>query len=61
VCYGEPDSPVSKGLTWAIIALGALVACVLAGIVGFFVHANRSAAELDAAAERLEKSELNLQ
>jgi hypothetical protein len=60
VCYGEPDSPVSKGLTWAIIALGAIVVCVLAGIVGFFVHANRSAAELDATAARLEQTQLEL-
>jgi len=41
VCYGEPDSPASRGLTWAIVALAGIVACVLAGIVGFFVQANR--------------------
>ena len=25
VCYGEPDSPMTRGLTWAIIALGGIV------------------------------------
>ena len=49
ICYGEPDSPVSRGLTWAIIALGALVMCVLAGAVAFFVQANRKATILSAA------------
>lgn len=49
VCYGEPDSPVTRGLTWAITALGALVVCVLAGCVAFFVQANRKAAVLQAA------------
>jgi hypothetical protein len=42
VCYGEPDSPASKGLTWAIVALGGIVGVVLSGFVAFFVHANRS-------------------
>lgn len=46
VCYGEPDSPASKGLTWAIVALAAIVVCVLAGIVSFFVVANNTAAAL---------------
>lgn len=47
ICYGEPDSPMSQGLTWAIVALGAIVVTVLAGVVGFFVHANRHATEPD--------------
>jgi hypothetical protein len=42
VCYGEPDSPAARGLTWAIIVLGAIVAMVLSGIVMFFVQANRN-------------------
>lgn len=48
ICYGEPDSPVSRGLTWAIVALGAIVGCVLAGAVAFFVQANRKATLLNA-------------
>lgn len=49
VCYGEPDSPTSRGLTWAITGLGAIVVCVLAGAVAFFVQANRRATVLEAA------------
>ncbi|HWH71237.1 MAG TPA: hypothetical protein VNT26_17760 [Candidatus Sulfotelmatobacter sp.] len=49
VCYGEPDSPASRGLTWAIVALGSIVLAVLAGVVAFFVQANRKAALLAAA------------
>jgi hypothetical protein len=48
VCYGEPDSPTTKGLTLAITALGAIVMCVLAGAVAFFVQANRrSSSQVD--------------
>jgi len=43
VCYGEPDSPAARGLTWAIVALGTIVGVVLSGVVAFFVHANRAA------------------
>lgn len=46
VCYGEPDSPAARGLTWAIIALGLIVGMVLSGVILFFVQANRSAAQL---------------
>jgi hypothetical protein len=46
VCYGEPDSPAAKGLTWAIVALGAVVGVVISGVVAFFVQANRHSAEL---------------
>jgi heme/copper-type cytochrome/quinol oxidase subunit 2 len=42
VCYGEPDSPAAKGLTWAIIALAAIVGVVLGCIVAFFVHASKT-------------------
>jgi len=49
VCYGEPDSPAARGLTWAIIALAAIVMVVLAGAVTFFVQANRKATVLEAA------------
>jgi hypothetical protein len=46
-CYGDPDSPASKGLSWAIFALVGAVMSVLAGVVAFFVHASRQAARLD--------------
>lgn len=44
ICYGDPDSPMTTGLTWAILALALVVGCVLTGVVAFFVHANRAAA-----------------
>ena len=53
VCYGEPDSPAARGLTWAIIGLGAIVAMVLAGVVGFFVQANRKASVLAELEEKI--------
>lgn len=43
VCYGESDAPMSRGLTWAVVVLAGMVAMVLAGVTGFFVHANRRA------------------
>jgi hypothetical protein len=49
VCYGEPDSPMTRGLTWAIIALAGIVGAVLSGVAGFFVHVNRRATALEQA------------
>jgi len=46
-CYGDPDSSVSKGLTWAISALIGVVLSVLGGVIAFFVHASRQAARLE--------------
>lgn len=51
VCYGEPDSPAARGLTWAIVALASIVMCVLAGAVMFFVQANRKATLLEASSD----------
>jgi hypothetical protein len=50
VCYGEPDSPASQGLTMAILALAVVVMGVLGGVVAFFVQASRKAGLLEAAA-----------
>lgn len=50
VCYGEPDSPMSTGLTWGISVLLGVVGCVLAGIVAFFVHTTRKASTLPVSA-----------
>jgi hypothetical protein len=49
-CYGEPDSPASRGLTLAIAVLAVVVMGVLGGVVAFFIHANRKAGLLEAAA-----------
>jgi hypothetical protein len=43
VCYGEPDAPMSRGLTWAVVVLAGMVVTVLAGVTGFFVHVSRRA------------------
>jgi len=53
-CYGEPDSPMSRGLTWAIVALVGVVSLVLTGVTVFFVHVNRRANALDQAAPEAE-------
>ena len=49
-CYGEPDSPASRGLTLAILALAVVVMGVLGGVVAFFIHASRQAGLVEAAA-----------
>ena len=51
VCYGEPDSPMTRGLTWAIVALVGAVSLVLTGVTCFFVHVNRRASALEQAAQ----------
>jgi len=38
VCYGDPDSSMSKGLVWGITVLLGVVVTVLAGIATFFVY-----------------------
>lgn len=47
VCYGEPDSPAARGLTWAIVSLGLVVGVVISGVVAFFVQANRNSTQLE--------------
>jgi hypothetical protein len=47
-CYGNPDSAMSRGLTWAITFMVGVVFCVLTGITVFFVRMNKhSAADAD--------------
>jgi len=58
-CYGEPDSPAARGLSWAITALAGIVVMVLAGAVAFFVQAARKSDRLqatDSATSLIEKS-----
>jgi hypothetical protein len=47
VCYGESDAPMARGVTWAILALGAIIACVLSGVAVFIVHLKRKSSELN--------------
>jgi heme/copper-type cytochrome/quinol oxidase subunit 2 len=44
VCFGEPDAPMTRGLNWAILVLGGVVAVVLTGVAGFFVYVQRRTA-----------------
>ncbi len=45
VCFGKSDTALAKGLHWGVLSLLAVVLCVLAGIVAFFIClAKRSAA-----------------
>ena len=46
-CYGQSDSPLAKGMNWAIFFLLAVIAGVLSGVVVFFVHVGRKSADLD--------------
>lgn len=59
VCYGEPDSPMTRGLTWAIIALAGTVGAVLTGVTMFFVHANRRAKGLQTADENSKRAHVH--
>jgi hypothetical protein len=47
VCYGDPESPMSRGLTWGILALVMVVGTVLTGAVAFFVQAGRRSERLN--------------
>lgn len=50
VCFGKSDTALAKGLHWGVISLLAVVLCVLAGIVAFFIGlAKRSAAVAEGA------------
>lgn len=49
-CYGESDAPMARGLTFAIIALAGIVACVLSGVVVFFVHLGKKSSAADSSA-----------
>jgi hypothetical protein len=41
VCYGDPDSSMSKGLGWGIAVLLGFVVTVLGGITTFFVYISK--------------------
>lgn len=46
VCFGDPQAPMTKGLTWGIVALAGFIATVLGGVVVFFVHVGRTTSQL---------------
>ena len=41
VCYGDPDSNMSKGLGWGVAVLLGVVVTVLGGITTFFVYISK--------------------
>jgi hypothetical protein len=41
VCYGDPQSSTSDGLTYAIVALLSITGGVLSGVVAFFVYVRK--------------------
>jgi hypothetical protein len=55
-CYGEPDSPMTRGLTWAILALCGVVGVVLSGVAVFFVHVGRRSAAISRVEGRAQDS-----
>ena len=44
VCFGDPSSPASKGLAWAVFALLGVVFVVLSGFTAFLIFLARRAA-----------------
>ena len=41
VCFGAPDSPMTKGMRWGIASLIFILIPVLGGVGGFFVFLAR--------------------
>ena len=55
-CYGESDAPMARGLTFAIIALAGFIACVLSGVVVFFVHLGKKSSAADETVESAQRN-----
>ena len=49
VCFGDPTSPASKGLAWAVFALLGVVFVVLGGFTAFLIFLARRASAAQAA------------
>jgi len=41
VCFGTPDSPMTKGMRWGIASLIFILVPVLGGVGGFFVFLSK--------------------
>ncbi len=41
VCFGAPDSPMTKGMRWGIASLIFILIPVLGGVGGFFVFLSK--------------------
>ena len=49
-CYGQSDSPLARGMNWGILCLLVVITGVLGGVVAFFVHVGKKAADIERAA-----------
>ncbi len=47
VCFGDPTSPASKGLAWAVFALLGVVFVVLGGFTAFMIFLARRASAVN--------------
>lgn len=45
VCFGAPDSPIAKAVSWSVIALLGIVMIVLTGVATFFIYLAKRARE----------------
>ena len=44
VCFGDPESPMSQGVVWGVVAMIGVVGFVLIGVAGtglFWLHRSR--------------------
>lgn len=48
VCFGAPDSAMTKGMAWGILSLLVVIVCVLGGFAAFFVYLARRASAVEA-------------
>lgn len=46
VCFGDPDSDLSKGMNMGILTLLLIITSVLAGVATFFVFLARRASQM---------------
>ena len=47
VCFGDPNSQMTKGMSFGIAALLLIITCVLCGVAGFFVYLAKRSAQLE--------------
>lgn len=48
VCFGDPDSDLSKGMSMGILTLLLIITSVLAGVATFFVFLARRSSQMPA-------------
>lgn len=50
VCFGAPDSAMTKGMAWGILSLLVVIMCVLVTFAAFFIYLARRASTAQAPA-----------